>query len=46
MELAKEVCNIIAKTTSRIFVLNFYVYFYDLQCFEAVGWAAGRASGL
>jgi len=27
------------------FILIF-VYFYCLQCFDAVGWAAGRASGL
>ena len=24
----------------------YYYYYYCLQCFDAVGWAAGRASGL
>jgi len=29
------------------FILSFYLLFYKcLQCFDAVGWAAGRASGL
>ena len=29
------------------FVFTFYcIYFSCLQCFDAVGWAAGRASGL
>jgi len=24
----------------------FYIIYYSLQCFDAVGWAVGRASGL
>jgi len=26
--------------------LNYLIVFISLQCFDAVGWAAGRASGL
>ena len=29
-----------------VFVLSVLVECYGLQCFDAVGWAAGRASGL
>ena len=30
----------------HVFMLFHVFVFYCLQCFDAVGWAAGRASGL
>jgi len=29
-----------------LFEVHLYLFFCILQCFDAVGWAAGRASGL
>jgi len=29
-----------------VYLYRIYIYIYCLQCFDAVGWAAGRASGL
>jgi len=29
-----------------LLLLNYYYYYKCLQCFDAVGWAAGRASSL
>jgi len=40
----KEV-SIDSATATEEFVLVL-MYFFCLQCFDAVGWAAGRASGL
>ena len=28
------------------FIYNIYITYFSVHCFEAVGWAAGRASGL
>ena len=33
-------------TSSNDFVHTYLAFFTRLQCFDAVGWAAGRASGL
>ena len=31
---------------SSIFFILHFAYYFSLQCFDAVGWVAGRASGL
>ena len=38
--------NAIYFFVNDFFVLLFSFSFFCLQCFDAVGWAAGRASGL
>jgi len=41
--LLDAVCRVIVFTFINILYCTAYLY---LQCFDAVGWAAGRASGL
>jgi len=38
--------GIIVIATAEIVVLAVVVQMHSLQCFDAVGWVAGRASGL
>jgi len=33
-------------TLAHCIASQLYLYYFCLQCFDAVGWAAGRASGL
>jgi len=40
------ICEISITKCPHLFVLVIYCQCFYLQCFDAVGWAAGRASGL
>jgi len=47
-ELPSDIMDVILKIGYKVkYILIFVdIYVHCLQCFDAVGWAAGRASGL
>jgi len=38
--------NLACFSDVTLLIMLLHIYFLSLQCFDAVGWAAGRASGL
>jgi len=38
--------DIFARYAAKMLSMHFYIFVFCLQCFDAVGWMAGRASSL
>jgi len=43
---SNNLSSIFSAATGQVVIARNRIYFFVLQCFDAAGWAAGRASGL